>query len=123
MDIEGGEYPWLLSLNQEKHNKFKQIVIDFHGINDDSWNKDFNSKLQCLKKLSDTHYLIHIHGNNCALVSENGIPDVVELTYIRKDYFSEKPELNKTPFPILGVDFPNDNNRTDYDLNFPPFVN
>jgi FkbM family methyltransferase len=123
MDIEGGEYPWLLSLNEEKLNKFKQIVIEFHGINDNSWGTDFNSKLQCLKKLSDTHYLIHIHGNNYASVSENGIPDVVELTYIRKDYFSEQPELNKSPLPILGVDFPNIINSKDYDLNFPPFVN
>jgi len=123
MDIEGGEYPWLLSLNEEKLNKFKQIVIEFHGINDNSWGTDFNSKLQCLKKLSDTHYLIHIHGNNYASVSKVGVPDVVELTYIRKDYFSEEPELNKTPLPILGLDFPNKIDKPDYVLNFRPFVN
>ena len=38
MDIEGGEIPWILSLNTEQLNKFKQIVIEFHGINDDTWN-------------------------------------------------------------------------------------
>jgi FkbM family methyltransferase len=123
MDIEGAEYPWLLSLNHERLNKFKQIVIELHGINDDSWGMDFNSKLTCLQKLSVTHYLIHIHGNNYSTVSADGFPDVAELTYIRKDYFNEQPELNKTPFPILGLDFPNKNDSCDYDLNFPPFVN
>jgi hypothetical protein len=123
MDIEGGEYPWLLSLNKEKLNKFKQIAFEFHCIYDNGLGIDFDSKLKCLQSLSDTHYLIHIHGNNNAPVSSDGIPYVVELTYIRKDYFSEEPELNKTPLPILGLDFPNRLDLPDYDLNFEPFVN
>ena len=36
MDIESGEYPWLLSITEEQLNKFRQITIEFHGINDDS---------------------------------------------------------------------------------------
>ena len=122
MDIEGGEYNWLLSLKNEDLNKFKQIAIEFHGINDDSWGCNYSNKLECLKKLADTHYLIHIHGNNYSS-NTNGIPDVVELTYIRKDYFSEEPNLNKTQFPIEGLDFPNNKNNNDYILNFKPFIN
>ena len=37
MDIEGGEYPWLLSIDSNKLNKIKQIVIEFHGITNNSW--------------------------------------------------------------------------------------
>ena len=30
MDIEGGEIPWINSLNDEQMNNFQQIVIEFH---------------------------------------------------------------------------------------------
>jgi len=64
MDIEAAEYPWLLSLSEKQLNTFKQIVIEFHGINDNSWNTQLSVKNECFKKLSNTHYAIHIHGNN-----------------------------------------------------------
>jgi hypothetical protein len=122
MDIEGGEYTWLISLKLDDLNKFKQIAIEFHGINDDSFGCDYNSKLKCLKKISETHYLIHAHGNNYSQKNTNGIPDVIELTYIRKDYFKEEPKLNTTILPIPDLDFPNTNNGDEISLNFEPFV-
>jgi hypothetical protein len=77
---------------------------------------------RCFINLSHTHYLVHIHGNNYSEVI-NGIPNVVELTYINKNCFDEEPELNKTTLPIYNLDFPNNPNSSDYDLNFSPFVN
>ena len=64
MDIEGGEYPWLLSIDESRLNKFKQIVIEFHGITQNGWNCHYNDKVKCLEKLSKTHYIVHAHGNN-----------------------------------------------------------
>ena len=122
MDIEGSEYEWLLSLNKDRLNKFAQIVIECHGINDNSWGTDYNNKFECFKKLSDTHFLIHIHGNNYAGITNN-IPDVVELTYIRKNCLKEEPVLNNEKLPIKNIDFPNKQNVSDYDLSFYPFVN
>jgi len=121
MDIEGGEYQWLLSLNDEQLNKIKQIVIEFHGINDDTWNSSLNDKIICFEKLAKTHYLIHAHGNNHSK-TQNNIPDVIELTYIHKSLFENKPILNKTKLPIHNLDFTN-NGTDDYDLNFYPFTN
>jgi hypothetical protein len=121
MDIEGSEYSWLLYLSKEQLNKFKQIVIEFHGINDDSWNFKKSDKIECFKKLADTHYPIHIHGNNNGPLTEN-IPDVVEITYLRKDLFDKKPILNRQSLPIKELDYPNVYYSNDYDLNFPPFV-
>jgi hypothetical protein len=72
--------------------------------------------------LSETHYAIHIHGNNCG-GSTNNIPDVVEITYIRKNSINCEPNLNNTALPIPELDFPNNLNNQDYDLNFYPFVN
>jgi hypothetical protein len=120
MDIEGGEYPWLLQIDETQLNKFKQIVIEFHGITNDSWGCNYNDKVKCLEKLLKTHYLIHAHGNNFGSV-QNNIPDVIELTYVNKNYFETPPELNTQPLPIHDLDYGNCN-RTDYNLNFYPFT-
>jgi hypothetical protein len=121
MDIEGGEYPWLLQIDETRLNKFKQIVIEFHGITNDGWNCNYNDKVKCLEKLSKTHYIVHAHGNNYGPVVNN-IPDVIELTCINKNYFNSVPELNKVPLPITNLDFPNYGGRPDINLNFYPFV-
>ena len=121
MDIEGGEYPWLLSLEESQLSKFKQIVIEFHGITNDSWNCNYNDKVKCLSKLSKTHYIVHAHGN-CYGKVYNNIPDTIELTYVNKNYFNLVPELNTQPLPIANLDFPNDFNSVDINLNFYPFV-
>jgi hypothetical protein len=121
MDIEGGEYPWLLSLTEEHLNKFKQIVIEFHGITNNDWGCSYNDKVKCLEKLSKTHYIVHAHGNNYG-TAVNNIPVVIELTYVNKNYFNDIPELNKESLPN-HFDFPNNPNAKDIDLNFYPFVN
>ena len=121
MDIEAGEYPWLLKLNESQLNKFKQLVIEFHGITSDGWNCSYNDKADCLQKLTKTHYLVHAHGNNFAPVVNN-IPDVIELTYVNKNYFNSEPELNTKSLPLADVDFPNHRGLKDIDLNLFPFV-
>ena len=120
IDIEGGEYPWLLQMNENQLNKFKQIVIEFHGITNNRWYYNYNEKIKCLEKLSKTHYIVHAHGNNHAPVVNN-IPDVIELTYVNKSYFNQVPELNTQSLPIANLDFSN-NGSTDINLNFYPFV-
>ena len=59
------------------------------------------------------------HGNNNGPVFDN-IPDVIELTYINKNYFV--PKLNTQSLPIINLDFPNHLNFPDINLNFYPFV-
>lgn len=120
IDIEGGEYPWLLHLDDSHLHKFKQIVIEFHGIMDDSWNCALNDKIKCFEKLAKTHYIIHAHGNNNSL-TVNGIPEVMELTYVRKDCLPQ-PKKNTVALPTVDLDFPNNIHRDDYDLNCFPFV-
>ncbi len=121
MDIEGGEYPWLLQMDDYKLKKFKQIIIEFHGVTSDDWETTNIDKIKCLKKLQNTHYLIHLHGNNNGPVVKN-IPDVIELTYINKDYFPSPPKLNSQALPIDNLDFPNIIGSEDINLNFAPFV-
>ena len=120
MDIEGYEYPWLLLLDEKKLSKFKQIVIEFHGITNDGWGWSNVDKKICLAKLANTHYIIHAHGNNNSFIL-NGIPDVIELTFINKKYFNSIPELNKQNLPIENIDFRNMIHRDDFNLNHYPF--
>jgi hypothetical protein len=122
MDIEGGEYHWLWTITNEQLTHFKQIVIEFHGVNDDSWGTINPAKVICLEKLNKTHYLIHAHGNNHGPITNN-IPDTLELTYINKNYFESEPLLNTISLPINGLDFPNNGiDGADYNLNIYPFV-
>lgn len=121
MDIEGGEYGWLLNLEESKLKKFKQIVIEFHGITNDGWGCKYEDKYKCLRKLFSTHYIVHAHGNNHGPVN-NKIPDVIELTYINKSYFKEEPALNIVPLPVPNLDYPNHPGRRDIDLNCYPFI-
>ena len=131
MDIEGSEWEWLSFMDENKLNKFVEIVIEFHGFTNASYNNnctmhDFNcsyiQKLRCLEKLNKTHYLIHAHGNNWDMVSQNRVPNVMEFVYINKNQFVGIPELNQETLPIKGLDFPNNKYCTDIDLNFYPFV-
>jgi len=123
MDIEGGEYPWLLRMSLDDLRKIKQLVIEFHGITGDGWGCSYNDKVRCLAKLAETHYIVHAHGNNHSHTLHK-IPDVIELTCILKSCWAdgEAPVLNTTPLPVAGLDFPNMRWRGDYDLNLYPFV-
>jgi hypothetical protein len=122
IDIEGGEYPWLLEIDETRLDKFKQIVIEFHGITNDGWGCNYSDKIRCLEKLAQTHYIVHAHGNNHGPVV-NCIPDVIELTYVNKKYFDSPPKLNARPLPIPKLDFSNIGGPYDINLNFYPFVN
>jgi hypothetical protein len=122
MDIEGGEFPWLYAVSPESLRKCKQIVIEVHGVNNDSWGSPLPVKIECLKKLATTHYLVHAHGNN-ARYTTHYIPNVFELTYVRKDEFSGIPDLNRVPLPIPFLDYPNNKNRPDHPLTMAPFTN
>jgi hypothetical protein len=122
MDIEGGEYPWLMEMTADDLRKIKQLVIEFHGVTGTGWGSSFEDKWACIKKLSETHYFVHAHGNNYGPVLSH-IPDVIELTCIEKSYFSDgAPALNRSPLPIIGLDFANCIARPDIDLNVYPFV-
>jgi hypothetical protein len=94
MDIETFEFRWFDILSNEELNKFKQIVVEFHfPFSDYSLpNLDkptsCNFKMNILKKLSESHYLIHLHPNTaCGTTNYKGItvPNVFECTYVRKN--------------------------------------
>lgn len=121
LDIEGYEYPWILSLSENQLKKFKQICVEFHGVCNNSWYPNYNNKIKCFQKLNNTHYIMHAHNNNNGQII-NGIPNVLELTYVNKNYFKEKPILNQVALPIHGLDFPNQPRNPYFCLAYYPFT-
>lgn len=96
MDIEGSEYDWFLCLEREQMQKFREIVVEFHDIHTTEKVADV------FKKMRETHIPVHLHGNNFGGSDvETGIPNVMEVTYIRKNDIvfiqeqSEKSEADK----------------------------
>ena len=57
-----------------------------------------------------------------SVISRKGIPDVLELTYVNKNHLLDIPGKNRTFLPIKGLDYPNNEKKTDYILSSYPFV-
>ena len=126
MDIEGHEYPFFLSMPLAVRRKLKQIVVEVHtpcvygGQFDLGWT--ISQKLEIMLRLADTHVLAHFHANNNNGTSQFkgvAVPDVFELTYVRK---GEVEILGQNDDPIPGpLDAPCNTLRPDIPLNYMPF--
>ena len=94
IDIEGAEYRNLLAADESTVNRFRIIVIEFHGFRAFRKSELLSKEIEpLLNKLCQTHLCVHAHPNNCCgdiIDPESGlnIPDVIEVTYLRKDRFS-----------------------------------
>jgi len=80
MDIEGSEWDFFKNVNLEN---VSQMVVEFH-----SGFKYHKINMEILEKIEETHYLIHIHGNNFRKkqykIGDKLIHSVFEATYINK---------------------------------------
>ncbi len=81
-DIEGAEWDVFKNINLEN---VSQMVVEFH-----SGFKYPKIDMDILNKIEETHYMVHIHGNNYRKaqikVGEQVIHSVWEATYINKKY-------------------------------------
>jgi len=110
MDIEGSEFNWLDSMSLTELKQFSQIVIEFH------WPFDI-FRMNMLKKLNETHYIVHVHGNNYqgvyninnsdANLMPINIPEVFEVTYVNKLLFNSAIEQVDKFYPIDKLDYGN----------------
>lgn len=115
MDIEGSEYDWINNLSNIEINKFKQICIEFHLDHECSNHISLSNKLKAIKRIADTHYCVHFHGNNwrsTTLIGEKIInigtsknntkiikldkeyPSNTKITFDYKSQFSEQFSYN-----------------------------
>lgn len=107
MDVEGYEWKFLETVGEEI-KLFDQIAFEIHEL----ISGDAERNLSLLKKLNETHQLIHLHYNNSSVILQGDdftITDVIEATYVKRDY-----ELFDCLFSIpTELDYPNDIGRPD----------
>jgi len=103
MDIEGYEYETIYSMSLEKLKRFRIILVEFHQM-DMLWNSFYFEKFKnVFLKLTQTHYVVHIHPNNCCEpINKDGIsiPPVMEFTFIRKDRVKVDGYVEVFPHPL-----------------------
>jgi len=111
MDIEGSEFDCLDSISYNELGKVEQMVVEFH-LNTGHMTKDLpgmgtlEDLYRVIEKISKTHKIFHIHGNSCCGVSTDGIPVVLELSFINKK-LCDIDIIDDTDYPIPGLDYPN----------------
>ena len=93
IDIEGSEWDALSIVDHETLNKFRQIVIEFHGLENILEDVFYEKALNVLKKLDETHFVLNVHPNNNSrviFVENLLIPEVVEVSYLRRSSYGVK---------------------------------
>ena len=113
IDIEGGEYELsesLLRFLNGNSEKINSVVMEFHDTR--SRRSEFEN---LVRGIASVVPIVHIHGNNCVVVSPDGLPEVVEITFARD---CEKSFSENLSFPLLGLDYPNDRSLPDLSFSF-----
>jgi hypothetical protein len=100
MDIEGWEYKALNAISEENLNRFRIIILEFHGL-------DYllNYKIRAFRKLLKNHSCVHIHPNNCCAPTPIGsisMPRMMEFTFLRNDRIKSRQFQCTFPHPLDG---------------------
>lgn len=100
MDIEGAEYSVICDTSLETLNKFRILVIEFHGLHNLFNRMGFNLIDLAFTKILKNFEVVHIHPNNASKpVERNGItiPPTMEFTFLRKDRITKKNRMFSFP--------------------------
>lgn len=116
-DIEGGEYDVLESIDPDALAYFPVIVCELHNLSGLT-DLVFHARVRhCLSVLTRHHAPMHLHANNygvMALVGGVPIPDVLEVSLLRRDLGVRScPASDAIPGPL---DRPNHPHRPDFCL-------
>jgi hypothetical protein len=100
MDIEGSEYDVLVATPASVLNRFRIIIIEFHGL-DNLLNKHGYKLINlCFDKLLGNFKVVHIHPNNGQRITrykDFGIPPLLEFTFLRNDRINSTTRTRTFP--------------------------
>jgi hypothetical protein len=99
MDIEGDEYQLIDDIIAYS-DRIVGMIIEFHETGLRRF--EFN---EAIKKIQNVFEIVHFHANNYGLISKDGLPNVLEMTFIKKQ--GEPSKNKRTILPIKGLDCPN----------------
>ena len=124
IDIEGSEWDSLANLELTELSRFTQIVGEFHNFHGIYQHEHLIKVLNTLKKINKTHVNVNLHPNNWSnfkIINGIAIPDVVELTFIRKDLFdslTDQKTGNVIHYGVNHLNTPNNPSSPEYRLCF-----
>lgn len=116
MDIEGAEFETLLATPHSILEKFRIIIVEFHHFNHLDNKSHYNLVNATIEKIRERFEPVHLHANNHETVTNvNGVlmPNVIEVTFLRKDRVKDKKRLRALPHVL---DLPNNPQRADIEL-------
>lgn len=104
LDIEGDEYSVLANISKKNLKKVRILIVEFHDLRNLRSHSFLNFFEKIIKRLNNYFFPCHLHINNSSKIkSLKGIkiPDMVEMTFIRKDRIKKYPKKNaKLPHPL-----------------------
>ena len=117
MDVEGAEWGFLSQVSSEMLSQFRQITFELHGLMNGKM--PFEQVLGMLRKLNETHQLIHLHpcNYNMSYVEWGNKRwfNVIEASYASREAYSfegdydvvlplkiDRPCSDGWPEPALG---------------------
>lgn len=106
IDIEGDEWEILSDFASSELMKFRQIILEFHGLNDFH---NLEKKLCALKKLAGSHSPIVVHANNQGshrFINGMFLPDVLEVTWARMNSYTFHSGWNRDVRNLLSPNSP-----------------
>lgn len=107
-DVEGKEYDFFDLLIQNSY-KFSGICLEVHYMNDPH---NFYRVVNLISKIDLK--LIHVHANNCSILGEMNIPDVLELSFTSSSNIKYNPTIS-LPHQL---DMENCPGHPDYQIKF-----
>jgi hypothetical protein len=103
MDIEGAEYPVILSTPAELLNQFRILVIEIHYLDRLLDPGCFDLLASCFEKLLASFSVVHIHPNNFYGSAKSGdieIPRLLEFTFLNNARISNAKPAQRFPHPL-----------------------
>jgi hypothetical protein len=100
MDIEGAEYPVLLSSSRETIRRFRTIIVEFHSLELLAERSGFQLIDLAFGRLREDFDIVHAHVNNCTSVRRYAgfdLPPVMEFTFHRKDRSASRTPATEFP--------------------------
>ena len=117
MDIEGWEYPAILSCSEKSLGKIRFFVAEFHGIAD-AIITDKTATLEATwNKLSNVFDTVHVHANNAGGARILGgalVPNLLEVTMVNRNIYKTYDDQEDYPGKC---DRPNIKGKADIQLS------
>jgi hypothetical protein len=110
IDIAGSEYSIIDDILRYA-DRIKALVIEFHetiALRD--------TFCSAVKRLQREFQIVHVHGNNFSQAASDGLPNVMEITFVHGA--APSSARRRRSLPLASLDSPNDPKSPDHPLRF-----